>query len=242
MKEKLILSKRFNGPPDSANGGYVCGLLAKRIDGIAEITLRSPPPLERELTLFRDELGTLLLMDGDSVLGEGRESNLQIEPPPPPRMAAAELAAKHYPGFETHAFPTCFACGPEREEGDGLRIFSGPVHGSKMVAAPWTPHASLAEASGKVGSEYLWAALDCPSGWAVVLQNMDAIQNGAYILLGRLTADIHGSIEPGQRTIACGWFDVTEGRKHFAVSAIYTEEGSLVASALATWIMVHPPA
>ena len=41
----VAIEKRFCGPPKSANGGYVCGLLASYIDGDAEITLLAPPPL-----------------------------------------------------------------------------------------------------------------------------------------------------------------------------------------------------
>ena len=33
------------------------------------------------------------------------------------------------PGLTSHPFPTCFACGTDREPGDGLRIFPGPVAG-----------------------------------------------------------------------------------------------------------------
>src|SRR5438552_14612416 len=41
----VVIERRFCGPPNSANGGYVCGLLAAHIDGNAEITLLAPPPL-----------------------------------------------------------------------------------------------------------------------------------------------------------------------------------------------------
>jgi len=35
----------FYGPPNSGNGGYVCGMLVHHITGAAEVTLRSPPPI-----------------------------------------------------------------------------------------------------------------------------------------------------------------------------------------------------
>ena len=37
----------------------------------------------------------------------------------------AVAASATYPGFSAHPFPTCFVCGPERAEGDGLRLFPG---------------------------------------------------------------------------------------------------------------------
>ena len=58
------------------------------------------------------------------------------------RVAEAEEASKRYAGFEHHAYPTCFTCGPARE--DGLGIFAGPVAGRELVAAPWTPAEDVA--------------------------------------------------------------------------------------------------
>ena len=46
----VMIPRRFNGPPDSGNGGYSCGVVAALLDAPAvEVTLRAPPPLEREL-------------------------------------------------------------------------------------------------------------------------------------------------------------------------------------------------
>ena len=46
---EIIIDKRFCGPPNSGNGGYVCGRLARHIPGGAEVTLRAPPPLDKSL-------------------------------------------------------------------------------------------------------------------------------------------------------------------------------------------------
>ncbi len=45
----IIIDKRYCGPPNSGNGGYVCGRLARYIPGGAEVTLRAPPPLDKQL-------------------------------------------------------------------------------------------------------------------------------------------------------------------------------------------------
>src|SRR5436190_4787386 len=45
----IIIGKRYCGPPNSGNGGYVCGRLASHIPGDAEIMLRAPPPLDKPL-------------------------------------------------------------------------------------------------------------------------------------------------------------------------------------------------
>ena len=54
--QTMTIPRRFRGPPNSGNGGYVCGMLARQIAGAAEVTLRAPPPLETELDLV--EVGT----------------------------------------------------------------------------------------------------------------------------------------------------------------------------------------
>jgi len=46
---EIIIDKRYCGPPNSGNGGYVCGRLAQHIPGGAEVTLRAPPPLDKPL-------------------------------------------------------------------------------------------------------------------------------------------------------------------------------------------------
>ena len=43
--QTLTIPRRFRGPPNSGNGGYVCGMLVRQIAGAAEVTLRAPPPL-----------------------------------------------------------------------------------------------------------------------------------------------------------------------------------------------------
>ena len=54
----ITIDKRFRGPPNSGNGGYVCGLLAGHIDGrSAEIALRAPPPLARPLIIVPSAYG-----------------------------------------------------------------------------------------------------------------------------------------------------------------------------------------
>ena len=62
-----------------------------------------------------------------------------------PRRAAADGGVPRA-GRRTRS-PTCFACGTDRAEGDGLRIFPGP--GRRPTAAtslaPWTPHPSVGE-------------------------------------------------------------------------------------------------
>jgi hypothetical protein len=236
MTEQITIHRRFNGPPKSGHGGYVCGLIADRIGTSAEVTLRSPPPLDRPLTFETIESGEVRLSDAEITIAEGRKAELHLDIPNPPTLEESINAAKRYPGFATHPFPTCFGCGHERTEGDGLRIFSGPVTGSEVLAAPWLPDASLTEETGRVRTEFLWAALDCPAGWAVVNLKNTLYPDAPYILLGRFVAEVKEGLKPGQNCVTIG----NDGRKLFSGSAIFSESGDLMAAGKATWIAIQP--
>jgi hypothetical protein len=57
-------------------------------------------------------------------------------------------------------------------------------------------------------------------------------------LLGRLTARIERLPEVGERLVSIGWPIDSDGRKHFAGSALADIEGGIVAHAVATWIEI----
>jgi hypothetical protein len=226
MAETLLIPGRYNGPPGSANGGYACGLVAAHVEGDAEVTLRLPPPLDTPLALVR-EGGRIELRDGDLLVAEGEPVEFDVDVPEPVTLPEADLAARDFAGFLHHAYSTCFVCGPDRS--DGLAIYPGPVAGHEgLVAAPWVP-------SGEVPAELVWAALDCPSGWAV-----DDFQREG-ILLGRLAAHIVELPRAGEPHVAIGWRRAIEGRKRLAGSALYTASGDLLAFAASTWIELRPP-
>jgi hypothetical protein len=111
--EGLIIERRFCGPPDSANGGYACGMVASLLGGPAEVTLRSPPPLDRPLEVERAGGGVRVLNSG-KLIAEAKPVTLGIDAPPPPTWAQAVEAEARYPWFETHPFPGCFVCGSAR--------------------------------------------------------------------------------------------------------------------------------
>jgi len=213
---------RFNGPPGSANGGYTCGLVAGLLSGEAEVTLRVPPPLERELEVVRAN-GRVELRDGQTLVAEGQRTSVEVDVPPPVSVAEAEAASTRYAGFAHHAYPTCFTCGPKRE--DGLGIYAGAVAGRDgVVAATWTPAAEPAP-------EVVWAALDCPSGWAV-----DDFQREG-VLLGRMAARVDRLPVPGEPHVVLGWRISEEGRKRYAGSALLTADGEVLARSRSTWIV-----
>ena len=234
MSEQVTIERRFNGPPESGNGGYVCGVVAGLVGGTTEVTLRRPPPLDRPLQVARLDNGSVALRDGETVIAEGAPASLEIDPPAPVSFTEAEEASRSYLGFRQHIFPTCLVCGTRRTEGDGLRIFPGSIPGLDIVAAPWTPDASLAGKDNTVRPEIVWAALDCPSGWAV----FGDPSQGRPAVLGRLAARLIAPVRPGERCVVIGWPRGEEGRKLYSGSALFSHDGELRALARATWVRI----
>jgi hypothetical protein len=226
----LTVDRRFNGPPDSGNGGYVCGALAVASGADLRVRLVAPPPLDVPLTVERDGSGDWELRSAAGVIARGTPSRLQLDVPAPPRYVQAVWASQHYHGFLEHAFPSCFVCGPHRRRGDGLRIFPGLLD-TGIVAAPWLPAESLDGGDGKVAAEFHWAALDCPGYFAV--------SGGRRVMvLGEMQAHVDRRVHIGEPCTVIGWRLGAEGRKHYAGTAIFDERGQLCARAAATWIEV----
>lgn len=216
----MLIPARFNGPPGSGNGGWSAGAAAAaagaRAGGPAfEVTLRVPPPLDTDLAVAD---GRVLAPDGTPV-ATVTPADGAGEPVPPVSYDEAADASPGYPGFTAHPFPTCYVCGPERP--DGLRLFPGVLPDGR-TAAPWTVPAD-------VTFETMWAALDCPGGWAV-------LHAGRPYVLGRIAAVVTALPEPGSRAVVTGRADGSHGRKAFTTSTVYDAAGTPIAQARATWI------
>ena len=230
MPETITISRRINGPPSSGNGGYACGLVALAHGGpTPEVTLRRPPPLDRPLVVVHED-DRVCVYDGDAVVAECTDGEVAIDPPRAIDVAVAQRAADAYPGFDEHSFPTCFVCGPKRPAADGLRIFAGPV-ADGVVAAPWTPHASLAAGDRLVAPQFVWAALDCPGAIAV------GYPARGETVLGRFCVELRSLPRVGEPHVVVGWPLGEDGRKLYAGTALFDAEGELRALARATWIV-----
>lgn len=238
MTDPLVIPSRFCGPPESGNGGYVCGRIAAYLDGPAEITLRLLPPLATPMAVERDGAGSVRVLLGHTLVAEGTRlaGSLAIEPPGPvsvPEARAAGMSCRLRAHPEEHPFPTCFVCGPERAPGDGLQILVGPIVGRNLSADLWFPDVALAGSDGYVRPEFLWAALDCSGGIGAF---GNATPTGPPFVLGRLSARQIAPVVTGEPHIVVGWRVAAEGRKLTAGSALFTAAGRPVGIARATWI------
>lgn len=227
------IERRFRGPPTTGNGGYVAGIVAAALGGSeCTVTLKSPPPLDHDLTLETDGEAASLLSDDGVIVTAAREP-VEIEVPDPPTLAEAEDAVPRFTGHHQHIFPGCFVCGPERAAGDGMRIFPGALHDAEnRVAAVWTPDETVTDDHGRVRTEFLWAALDCPGYFAVE-------DKAGLALLGRMSAVLHRTVRAGEALVVTGWPIDHHGRKHRVGSALHDANGELVAAATATWITLN---
>ena len=228
--DRIRIAPRFNGPPDSGNGGYVAGRLAAFLDAPSvRVRLSAPPPLETELTIRRDG-GAVELVSGERTFARAIATDLQLARPTPPSFDEAVRASRRYRGFDEHVFPTCFVFGPARSEGDGLRLFPGALEDRDTFACPWCPDASLGDGSGRVAPEFLWAALDCPGGFS-----FPQPESGA-MLLGEIEVRLAGSVDVGEACVLTAWAIEHVGRKHRTGTALHGADGRCVGVSLATWI------
>ncbi len=235
---KIVIRRQFCGPPNSGNGGYVCGVLARNIVGPATAILRAPIPLDVDLRLGDRDGGSVLLGDQEEIIGQAGPGRQALpEPPAAPSLDAAREASTRCIGLQERVHPICFTCGDARAKGDGLRVFPGQLADAEpgVVACVWTPHAAFADSEGKVAPEYIWAALDCPGVFAWMAK---AGRQGA--LLGTMTGEVVAPVQCEMDYIVLAWPLEAEGRKRTAGVALFTAQGTLVARAHQVWITMTP--
>lgn len=231
----ITIARQFRGPPNSGNGGYVSGLLTREFDGPWRTILRAIIPLDAPLAIANDN-GRVVLSGGDGTLiasAERAGRDILPEPPKPPTLDQARAAQERFPFFDNRFHPVCFTCSPGREEGDGLRIFTGQIDGASAgyVAGVWTPHESFANEDGTIPDEIVWGALDCPGSVAWIVK-----QGNGGGLLGTMTGEILRRPRAGETTIVMAWPLQNEGRKFFSGVALFSVSGELMARGHQIWI------
>lgn len=246
--KSLLIRPRFNGPPGVANGGIACGSLAGAGGGLGaavEVRLHRPVPLARPLDVRRED-DAFVLEDSGEVVARGRivpEAGPDLSVPEVVSVHDAVVAAQRSSCHTNPIFPDCFVCGASRADGDGLRIFPGTVQDRRVWAAPWTPGRSVAGADGCATPEVVWAALDCPSGFAAVEYAVQrgALPRGSAAVLGQMSARIVGLPEVATRHRIVAWPISVDGRKLAAGSALLSPAGDVLAAARAIWLVVPAP-
>jgi hypothetical protein len=232
MPDSLSVPSRFNGPLESGNGGYCAGLAAGFLEGPAEVTLRRPVPLDTPLDVVREKDGSLRVLDGEELVIEALAvPEFEPEVPEPVSPDEARLAAARYRGRSDGLFSHCFVCGRARE--DAFGVFAGQVDGRQVVASPWTPPSWAADADGHVLPEFVWAVLDCPTYFAIYMNEELPVS-----VLARLTARIDAPVVAGTEHVVIAWPLEADGRKRHAGSAVLSPDGEALAVARA--LLIEP--
>jgi hypothetical protein len=234
----VIVPSRFNGPPSSGQGGYSSGVLAAHLDGPAAVSLRRPIPLDEELRV-RLENGAAKRDDDSAARASERTVARAFDaageliaeavpaPPlapwdaPPVSLEAAHRAKKRFSDPADGAFDHCFVCGRARPDGFGMLL--GPVEGTDLFAAPWTPSKWSADSGGTVLPEHVWAALDCPGYFAIHGTDLK------LAFLARQQSEVHTPVRAGVEYVAVGRPLERDGRKGFAATALLDADGAVLA-------------
>jgi hypothetical protein len=187
------------------------------------VTLRLPPPLDTPLRV-EDDGNAVRILDGDRLVAEARPAELELELPEPVSYEEASRLSAAHPDDPNHPFPGCFVCGPDRAEGDGLRIRAAPAGDGRLVA-PWIPASD--------DPALVWAALDCPGAFAV---NPDF--GRGLTVLGRLTARVLEPPKAGQECVVVAWpLGGGDDRRLYAGTVLF-RKGKPLAYAKAIWFVI----
>ncbi|MCW2527725.1 MAG: hypothetical protein JWM76_2585 [Pseudonocardiales bacterium] len=242
---ELLIPGRFNGPPGSANGGFIAGRMASFFDPGETVTvnLRAPGPLDVAMTITGSTDGVIrahhdgvLIIDACRA-GDPSESG---EPVPPVSRDAAEIGMKRFRELVPGPIATCFVCGTLRADDDGMDVWSGPINDDeygvgRIVASTYVPRADQVQSAigtgpaATIGPEIIWSALDCPGGWSAGLPDHPA-------LLARITGVVYALPAVGEECIVVGEFDHVDGRKCYVRSTAYGADGRELGRADALWI------
>jgi len=229
----VLIANRYNGPPDSANGGYACGAFSGLVTPAAEkppvVVLHAPPPLATELEV-RPGARRTQVWHGDLLVATVGPGSPKVPEAEPVTVETARRAESTFEGHTGHPFPTCFVCGVESTPVAGFPLAPGRVTGRDLVACTWTPEAGN---DGAVPLELVWSALDCPGGWA-------GDPTRVPMVLGRMSAIVHTRPDPGRVHVVTGQLWRRHGRTANVGTALYDDTGQLLAKAASVWVTVDP--
>lgn len=221
----FLVPDRFEGAPGRAQGGYAGGMLHD--DRPRRVWFRSAIPLGTSLQVATEGDTTLVTNNGTLIL-ESQPVSALDDPLLPVTMDQA-IAGRDR--TETAGLPEmiapCYSCGTV--EGT-LRTHPGQVGESAIWATPmvypeWTAIGDI------VDPRHVWAVVDCAAGYPVALGVDPRLAFTRW-----LSVDVRSRIEPGQPAVVVATADAWDGRKRSARSAMWSEDGELIAVSESLWI------
>ncbi|WP_039797846.1 PaaI family thioesterase [Nocardia araoensis] len=235
--DALTVPAHVRGYPGVAFGGYVAGLLAAASGATqVRVDFRRAVPVDTPVMLAADASGGASLTDLDgAVLAEASASTITVTPRHAPTWEQALAASATADVLRKMSH--CYGCGAACAPGRGLRLSPWAVPTHDMVVSAWTPHPALAGPDGFLSTENVWAALDCPGGWAAMA--LRDLRPGA--VTAALTATRFEPVRAGESYLSYGWPISSDGRKHTVGVALSRPDGTLCALAEALWIEPRRP-
>ncbi len=231
--DTLIIEPLYNGPPQSANGGYLIGLLGKYLEGSYMSRLFAPPPLDTPMRIMRNEDGSVDVYDGNQIIAHAEQAIFEKPELPQSSMEEAAKGARKYVGLDlTYKYHHCFVCGMARPIADGLHIYAGPID-SSTFGAPWYPLKLHADKEGMILPEFIIGALDCPAGIACMGSPPK------LLILGSMWVNIVANAPTGIDYFILSACEKVEGRKHYGSSILYDTNQRLIAYSKSIWISIN---
>ncbi|TGM34002.1 hypothetical protein EHQ92_17870 [Leptospira biflexa] len=224
--ESTEINEKYCGPPMSGNGGYIAGIIANQIqNNAAVVKIKAPAPLNQTLFFSNDFESSrikLIIKESNILIAEGQEDkDFYLDVPEFNAKSIEEIRnpIQAYLGFKKHPFSTCFVCGTERKAKDGMRIFPAKISDQSkfnhLHGSFWNPWKELGDSRGKIFNEIVWAALDCPGGFAV------SFLDPRMIVLVKLRARLMNSVFADTTYAIQAWEISRNRRQRIAGTAIY---------------------
>lgn len=229
----LTISPAYQGITGIAHGGYVAGLLARELSGMGKVRLRLPPPLDTPLSVSPvNSVVGLVDPKGRTVMEAEATSPSEVALPVATLDEAR--ARRPHPRFADHPYPDCFMCGTAREDALGLRISAPDEAGVGMGV--WVPSGSLLGDEGTVGSEFLWAAIDCLTVWSFA----DRWEEPEWwpAVTGQIAVEELKPVQRDEPHVVSARQVGRQGRRVLVEGAITTADGELCVRGRAVWVVI----
>ena len=234
-KRMITISPLHTGLRGLGHAGIAAGRFAELVDPKrAMVRTHAPIPVRQRLEPVLNGDGSVDVFCGSTRIATSRRLKTPLAVATFPSVhpgAAAEAQCRSFaaPGGD-HPSPTCYVCGNQRTDGQGLRLRPGPLSGGTVFAATWTP-----DVVGPVPAWLVWAALDCPS----FAPARAAAGRDCEITPCSLAVEIRGDVVGGLEHQILSRTTHVGPRKTVAESELVAPDGSSLAVASASW--TKPP-
>lgn len=225
-----MIDEPYNGPSPSGNGGWTSGLIAEAVSPNAPCTVKllAPPPLAQELSVCNADDGFVVVTASGDSIATAHVPDFGPDVPDLPAVSLTEAreTSPRYKGHDGNPFPNCYVCGMNRHDETAMRLTPGPLTtDSDITACVWTPPAQPT-------IPHVWAALDCPGGWASDISQTPRV-------LGTMTAHAVRMPQAGEPCVLMGRCVERTERTAATVSTAWQGD-TLIGWSRAVWVRVKP--